>query len=199
MQYLLGALFGFFIGAIPFSYIIPFSRGIDITKIGSGNIGATNATRAGGRIVGIISMILDISKGFIPAFLMMKFVSYDAGLITGLAAFLGHLYTPFLRFKGGKGVATAFGLLIAIDWRLAIVTFTIWAVIIYVTEYVSLASVTCFYFAAITALIFSNITAASLLMIMATISMIRHTENIEKLIEHKENKTNLIRIFIKGK
>ena len=133
----------YLLGAIPFGLL--FARwltGKDPRQYGSGNIGATNAMRTGGKKVGILTLLADIAKGSLPVALAMS-VQKDASVINAvaLAAFLGHIFPVYLKFKGGKGVATMFGVLIPwLPW-VAIGSFIVWLLLFKVTRYVSLASI----------------------------------------------------------
>ena len=112
---LLLILFGYLIGSIPSGYLLGARSGVDIRKTGSGNIGATNVARVLGKRRGILTLIADVGKGYLAVFIATQTdVSLAAVMLAGLAAFFGHLFPVFLNFKGGKGVATAFGILLAL-------------------------------------------------------------------------------------
>lgn len=149
---------GYLLGSVPFGLLIGLSRGVDIRKEGSGNIGATNVSRLLGRKWGKICFFLDISKGLIPVLLAwfylrtigqvetgsMSLIAQGAILLTGAACILGHIFSIFLRLRGGKGVSTWLGVLLGI-WPYFTVTavfvLCIWAAVWGITRYVSLASI----------------------------------------------------------
>jgi glycerol-3-phosphate acyltransferase PlsY len=143
--YLLTAITAYFIGSIPTGYLFGRARGIDIRTTGSGNIGATNVFRTLGKGAGIAVLLLDALKGFIPA----EYLHFGAtpetqelhAMVAGLFAILGHNYTCWLRFKGGKGIATSAGVLIALVPYGLLITLGVWLVVLAVTRYVSLASI----------------------------------------------------------
>ncbi|CAN5729247.1 glycerol-3-phosphate 1-O-acyltransferase PlsY [soil metagenome] len=149
MMFWLLVVGGFFLGSIPFGYLIAKSKGIDIRSVGSGNIGATNVKRILGPKWGWIVFGLDLLKGLIPSLLgtfLLKDRLYDLdpqtqAFIAGLAAVLGHAKSPFLGFKGGKGVSTAMGAGLGAVPLVAIIAFTLFAIITWITRYLSLGSV----------------------------------------------------------
>lgn len=143
--YLLTALVAYFIGSLPTGYLWGRARGIDIRTTGSGNIGATNVFRTLGKAAGISVLLIDAIKGFVPT----KFLLFGAtpetreyhSMVAGLFAILGHNYTCWLRFKGGKGIATSAGVLIALVPSGLLITLGAWLAVFGVSRYVSLASV----------------------------------------------------------
>jgi glycerol-3-phosphate acyltransferase PlsY len=143
--YLLTAIIAYFIGSIPTGYLFGRARGIDIRSAGSGNIGATNVFRTLGKVAGISVLIIDAAKGFVPArFLLIGATPEDRELhsmLAGLFAILGHNYTCWLRFKGGKGIATTGGALVALVPMALAITLGAWLIVLAVSRYVSLASI----------------------------------------------------------
>ncbi|NPB02962.1 MAG: glycerol-3-phosphate 1-O-acyltransferase PlsY [Thermotogae bacterium] len=136
-------IFGFLFGSIPWAYIVAkLVAGIDIRQYGSGNVGATNVARVLGWKWGSLVFLLDALKGFIPVFLVRVLVPYNVelALITALAPILGHIFTPFLGFKGGKGVATAVGAFAAITPIGVGIGFLVWITTVLLTGWVSLGS-----------------------------------------------------------
>src|SRR5262245_36135830 len=146
-------LVAYLIGSIPFGYLVARSRGVDIFHAGSGNIGATNVGRILGRKFGILVFILDVAKGALPV-LAARLVTAHAGsalledlpagtleVLAGLAAFLGHLFPIYLRFRGGKGVATGAGVVLMLVPEAMAVALAMWVVVVLAFRYVSLASV----------------------------------------------------------
>ena len=197
MKSVIFILISYLIGAIPNGIIIAkiFSR-IDPTKSGSGNIGATNVYRTAGKIPGILTLILDILKGFIPVYLAQYYnFDFQVVLFTGLAAFLGHLFPVYLKFKGGKGVATAIGIFLVLTPVAVLIAAIIFIIIAYISRYISLASM-------ISALLLPGIIKIliifkiysypdSLIYFAGTLSILiiyKHRANIERLIKGREFK-----------
>lgn len=140
----------YFIGGVPFGFIIGRIKGHDIRKEGSCNIGATNVTRVVGKWYGKLCFALDLLKGFLPVFLTLYFLKsagyaslyceYSA-VAVGLFSVGGHMFTPYLKFKGGKGVATAGGVILALAWLPFVIAFATWVIVFLVSRYVSLGSI----------------------------------------------------------
>lgn len=179
----------FLLGSIPFGYILGLLKGVDIRKHGSGNVGATNVARVLGKKYGVIVYILDFLKGFIPAFLALKLFGIDSWItvLVGLAAVLGHMFSPFLGFRGGKGVATASGVLFGISPLLALIVFAIWFLTFKRSGYVSLASIV----AALSSIFLVGILnypfpVKFLVTITAVFILVKHKSNVERLMEGRE-------------
>ncbi|MBF0282502.1 MAG: glycerol-3-phosphate 1-O-acyltransferase PlsY [Zetaproteobacteria bacterium] len=185
-------IMAYLLGAIPFGLL--FSRwlsGVDPREHGSGNIGATNAMRAGGKRVGALTLIADITKGAIPVGLSVLLHASDLLiLLLALSAFLGHIFPVYLNFKGGKGVATMYGVLLPwLPW-VAVGSFVIWFVVYKVSRYVSLASI----IAGLVLLPFAYLVGASEVTmvgvtLLGLIMVGRHWENIKRLLAGEEPKT----------
>ena len=135
-------LFGsYFLGAVPFGVLIARMKGVDITKVGSGNIGATNVQRALGKKLGLLVFLLDLLKGFLPAIVgHLLFGTKEAAGLAGVCAVAGHCLSPFLGFKGGKGISTGLGVLLGTSPLVGLSTFVIFAILTKLTGYVSLGS-----------------------------------------------------------
>lgn len=182
----------YLIGSIPTGIIVAKIIGApDPRTIGSGNIGATNVGRAAGKAAGIITLIGDILKGF----LIILFALYIFGnspreiSVIGLAVFLGHLFPIFLKFKGGKGVATVLGIFLAIGWLQAILALAIFIIIAAIFRYVSLASM----ISVVSLPIVLSLFAASrpyipFAVIISILVVLKHADNIKRLIQGAENK-----------
>jgi acyl phosphate:glycerol-3-phosphate acyltransferase len=189
-------VFAYLIGSIPVGVILGKMKGIDPRKTGSGNIGATNVMRAGGKALGIITLLGDAAKGFIPVILARVF-GFDVLIIAivGLAAFLGHIFPIFLRFKGGKGVATALGVYIAIRPLVILGAFIIFIIVFLLWRYVSLASLIG---AIVVPIGLYLVKAPYEFVVMAgligIIVIIRHKENISRLIKGTENKLSFKKV-----
>ncbi len=139
----LGCLGAFLCGSIPFGLLLVRLAGKgDVREHGSGNIGATNVSRVGGKALGIVTLLLDITKGFLPVYLA-KSQGWDPAATAGvaLAATAGHVFTPWLKFQGGKGVATALGAALAFHWLMVLPSMGVFVVLVALTRYVSLGSI----------------------------------------------------------
>ncbi|MDQ6994096.1 MAG: glycerol-3-phosphate 1-O-acyltransferase PlsY [Mariprofundaceae bacterium] len=194
---LLLILVAYLLGAIPFGLL--FARwltGKDPRQHGSGNIGATNAMRTGGKKVGIFTLLADIAKGALPVAIAMS-IQNDPRITNAvaLAAFLGHIFPIYLKFKGGKGVATMFGVLIPwLPW-VAIASFSVWLILFKLTRYVSLASMIAGLLLPLLAwglasLQHQTLHASSLILCacLALLMIVRHNENIRRLWQGTESK-----------
>src|SRR5437870_2133365 len=139
---LLGVLAAYLIGSIPFGFLVARAKGVDIFHAGSGNIGATNVGRVMGQKWGLIVFALDVLKGALPtAGILVLIASIDWAVAAGLAAILGHLFPIYLRFRGGKGVATGFGAVAVLLPFSAAIALLSWLIVVSWTRYVSLASI----------------------------------------------------------
>ncbi|OIO36193.1 MAG: acyl-phosphate glycerol 3-phosphate acyltransferase [Candidatus Omnitrophica bacterium CG1_02_44_16] len=213
IKLLLGIIFSYILGSIPVAYIFgKITKGIDLRQHGSGNLGATNAFRILGRGTGAIVLALDILKGAL-AVLLAKYIFYQSGALISENLFLclcaittvsGHNWTIFLGFKGGKGIATSLGALIAfaiiIDrfvWVVVSIIF-LWLIIFIPTGIVSLASVISSICLPVIA-IFLNLPKeiAAFLIILCSLSMIRHNTNIRRLLQKNETRFNTRNFFSK--
>ena len=190
MVTLLLVVVAFLLGSIPFGMVIAGIRGIDLKKVGSGNIGATNVLRSVGKIPALLTLAGDILKGTVAVALADSMVSdpLEVGIV-GVSAIAGHTFSLFLRFRGGKGVATAIGVLLAYSPKVALVTVMIWLVTAGVTRYSSLGALISF-----TALPFTMYAIdpvgekAAIAAIIAVLLILRHTANIQRLIQGRESK-----------
>lgn len=192
---------GYFIGATPFGYLAGRMKGIDIRQHGSKNIGATNAIRVLGKPIGLTVFALDVIKGWLPAWLACHFASQvePASLIpvlTAIATVIGHNFTFWLGFKGGKGIATSAGALLPLMPVTILTAFALWCIVVKISKYVSLGSIV----AAITlpsSWLVQGIAAgkwwpapiAFLACAACLMALIRHRENIKRLMNGTENKT----------
>ena len=132
----------YLLGSVPTGYVLGSLTGVDVRKAGSGNVGATNVARVLGKGRGILTLIADAAKGWLPVFAALAFeLSLLVAVLAGIAAFLGHLYPIYLRFKGGKGVATALGVLLCVAPMVTLVLFGIFAVTAARSRFVSLSSI----------------------------------------------------------
>jgi acyl phosphate:glycerol-3-phosphate acyltransferase len=184
-----GALvLGYLAGSIPFGLILTRMAGLgDVRKIGSGNIGATNVLRTGNKGLAAATLLLDALKGTF-AVLAASLFSGEAALAAGLGAFVGHCYPVWLSFKGGKGVATFLGVLIAISWITALGFAAIWIVTAFATRYSSLSALIATAATPIILYVSGLAGAAGLFAILAAISWYKHRENIARLLSGKESR-----------
>ncbi len=182
---------GYLIGSLPFAVIVSKVFGLaDPRSFGSGNPGATNVLRTGNKAAAALTLLGDAAKGWIAMFLAAK-VGADGTAVafTGLAAFLGHLFPVFLRFKGGKGVATAIGVLIGLDGWVALLTALTWLVTAVVTRYSSLAAIIAACVAPTLALSNHGIGAVSIVVgVMCLLLIVRHKANIVRLVAGTEGR-----------
>ena len=179
---LLIAAFAYLLGSIPFGLLITRAMGLgDLRQIGSGNIGATNVLRTGNRPAAAATLILDGAKGAVAVLIARALSGEDAAQLAALSAFLGHLYPVWLRFKGGKGVATFLGTLLALAWPVGLATCATWAVAALLTRTSSLAALTAAALATLWLMIFQQGQMIFLVMILTLLVYIRHWENLRRI------------------
>ncbi len=186
-------LSAYLIGSIPFGLLIAKTKGLDIRKQGSGNIGATNVLRCLGKPLGITCFVLDVLKGYLPAFVfpMVGKIGADfpsIGILFGAAAILGHNFPIFLKFKGGKGIATSAGVLLGVAPLAVGLGILTWAIIFFISGYVSLGSIIAALVVAIVGWLRYDITTALALTLLGALAIYRHRENIKRLLAGEENK-----------
>lgn len=199
--YILTVLIAYLLGSIPTGFLVAKARGVDIRTVGSGNIGATNVFRILGKAAGVFVLVVDAAKGWLAVFVAAKLVSGwfypEAGspalewfrLCAGIAAILGHNYTCWLHFKGGKGIATSAGVLVALVPKPLLVVLAIWIIIFALSRYVSLASILAAFSLPFAAWAFGEtwtivfVTAA-----LAALAIYKHKANIQRLINGTENR-----------
>jgi glycerol-3-phosphate acyltransferase PlsY len=167
-------------------------RGIDIRRTGSGNIGAVNVFRSAGPVWGVLTFALDGLKGFVPTLVAISLIDLHAGLLATICAILGHTFTPYLGFRGGKGVATGLGGFLAITPIGVGLGALCWIVVVLITGYASLGSM----FGALVVAVFLALTRNDLLVILAgllifILIVLRHRANIKRLLMGTENKLKL--------
>ncbi len=184
---ILAAVGGYLLGSIPFGLILTRLAGLgDIRAIGSGNIGATNVLRTGNKGLAALTLLLDGAKGAAAALLASFYASADAGLVAGLCAVLGHDFPVWLRFKGGKGVATTLGVLLGAAWPVGVAACATWLVIAGLFRYSSLAALTAFALAPAFAYVLVGLPMAILALVLAVLGFIRHAANIRRLLAGTE-------------
>ncbi|HXP96841.1 MAG TPA: glycerol-3-phosphate 1-O-acyltransferase PlsY [Telmatospirillum sp.] len=184
---LLAAILGYLLGSIPFGLVLTRMAGLgDIRAIGSGNIGATNVLRTGRKGLAAATLVLDSGKGAFAAFAAMWVLGTDAGLVAGFAAVLGHNFPVWLKFKGGKGVATTLGVLLITAWPVGVGACLTWLVIAGLFRISSLAALTALLASPVIALIFATPAHALMAAGLAILGFIRHRANIRRLLKGEE-------------
>ena len=190
MEYLIIMLGSYFLGSIPFGFILTkiFLKK-DIRYIGSGNIGATNALRTGNKRVGYTTLMLDITKAILPV-IYIKFNYPDYIFIASLSVFLGHVFPVWLKFKGGKGVATYVGILFSINLFYGFIFITSWLITFLISKYSSLSSIIASMMIPIYLLIFENYNSIFFITMFVLI-FYTHKKNVKRLINKEESKTKI--------
>lgn len=180
---------GYALGSIPFGLVIAkiFGQG-DIRAIGSGNIGATNVLRTGRKDLAALTLLLDAGKAGIAALIINHFLGAPFGLMAGAAALIGHCFPIWLKFKGGKGVATFFGALLATQWQVFLAAAAIWLLIAFISRMSSLGALAAAGTAPFIARFLGFDNVAMMAAVMAVIIYIRHRENIMRIIRGTESK-----------
>jgi acyl phosphate:glycerol-3-phosphate acyltransferase len=190
MQNFLAAMIGYMCGSIPFGLILSQLAGLgDIRKIGSGNIGATNVLRTGNKKIAALTLLCDVLKGLAPV-LIGRWLNGNIGAeIGGFASLAGHIFPIWLGFKGGKGVATALGVMLGWSWPVALISLAAWIIVFFAKRISSLSAL-------IAALVsiptsyFINIDIWPATTILAAIIWITHRANIQRLLKSEEPKTS---------
>ena len=181
-------LVGFLLGSIPFGLLLTRAAGLgDIRKIGSGNIGATNVLRTGNKKLAAVVLLLDAAKG-LAAVLIAGAFGPLAGVTAALGAVMGHMFTPWLSFKGGKGVATTLGVLWGLNWILGAATCALWLLFAAVFRYSSLAALLSIAVSGALSWFLLDWHAALIVTLMVPLIFIRHHENIRRLLAGTESK-----------
>ena len=191
MEYLIVGIASYLMGSIPFGLILTkiFLKK-DIRDIGSGNIGATNVLRTGNKLIGYLTLVLDITKAIIPV-IYVKINFPELIYIASLCAFLGHVFPIWLKFKGGKGVATYVGILFSINILLGIVFISCWIITFLISKYSSLSSIIASFSVPIYLLIKGNIDTVIFFIIMFVLIFFTHRENIKRLKNKEESKSKI--------
>ena len=196
----LATVAAYLIGSLSFAVIVNSAMGLnDPRSYGSKNPGATNVLRSGNKLAAVVTLVLDAVKGWLPmALVQSQGAAYGLGdgalAAVGLAAFLGHLYPVFFRFKGGKGVATAAGVLFGVHWLLGLACIGTWALVAFVSRYSSLSALSCamlaplYYVLGDRGLWYVDRSVLLMLVLMGALLIYRHRENISKLMQGKESK-----------
>lgn len=200
------ALFGYLAGSIPFGLVLCYLCGYgDIRKIGSGNIGATNVLRTGNKLLALLTVLLDAFKAGIAAYAALKILpalevnilgihglnfqlNYIGAMVAGTAGILGHMFPVWLNFKGGKGVSSAFGFILITSWQVALIALGVWLTMAILFRYSSLAALTACLAVPVAAFFLSPFLFFITYVFVAMMVVLRHHENISRLLSGKESK-----------
>jgi len=191
MTAVLAAIVAYLVGSIPFAVVVSRAMGLpDPRSYGSGNPGTTNVLRSGSKVAALLTLVGDAAKGWVAVWGAMKLgLAVEVVAIVALAAFLGHVFSLWLKFQGGKGVATAAGVLLAIDWRVGLATVGTWILVVVATRYSSLGALVAAAVAPVTVYAFLGagpLFVASLA--MSAVLVWRHQANIGKLLRGEESR-----------
>lgn len=180
---------GYGLGSIPFGLLIArmFGQG-DIREIGSGNIGATNVLRTGRKDLALLTVIFDAGKAGGAALIVQSLMGFPYNLIAGAAALLGHCFPVWLKFNGGKGVATFFGCLLAVAWKIGLIALSIWLLVALVFRISSLAALMSAALVPVAAWVMGYQEVAIMAAILAVIIFVRHAENIRRILSGTESR-----------
>jgi glycerol-3-phosphate acyltransferase PlsY len=187
--YLAALAAGYLCGSIPFGLLLTRLAGLgDVRAIGSGSIGATNVLRTGNKRLAALTLLLDAGKGALPTLAGYHFGGLELAACAGFGAFLGHLFPIWLGFKGGKGVATAIGVLLGLDWQLGLMAIGIWLVVAAITRYSSLAALLASLATPVLAWFLIDRQLAEFTAVLAVLIWIRHASNIRRLLRGEESR-----------
>ncbi|PNQ25453.1 glycerol-3-phosphate 1-O-acyltransferase PlsY [Agrobacterium salinitolerans] len=185
----LAALIGYLLGSIPFGLLLTRMAGLgDVRKIGSGNIGATNVLRTGNKKLAAATLLLDALKGTAAVLVANALWGYEASLVAGFFAFLGHLFPVWLGFKGGKGVATYIGVLLGAAPLMMLAFALIWIATAFITRYSSLSALVAMVIIPVALWVLGPEKTALLVTLLSVISWLKHHENIRRLIAGTESR-----------
>ena len=189
LPFILGFVVAYLIGSIPFGLILARAGGAgDIRAIGSGNIGATNVLRTGRKGLALATLVLDVLKGALPVWLAYRYFGPDMAVVAGLGAVVGHCFPVWLRFQGGKGVATAAGVVLTLTPLTGLIVLALFVLIAFLSRYVSLASILGAAAAVPVAFWLGHVQAGELYLALAVLIIIKHTANIRRLLSGTELK-----------
>ena len=191
LEIILVLIYSYFLGSIPFGLIITkvFLRK-DIRKVGSGNIGTTNVLRTGKKSLAIATLIFDILKGYVSVIITLKYFN-DLVYFSALICFIGHIFPVWLKLKGGKGVATYLGIILALSFKFGIIFGITWLLISFIFKYSSLSSMIGALIVFVYSIFLNNITLSIFLFITFVIILYTHRENIVRLKDSSETKIKL--------
>ncbi len=188
LQILISCFLGYFIGSIPFGLIITkIILSKDLRNFGSGNIGATNVLRTGNKFAAFLTLLFDILKGIVPIIFLNQFISENISVLSGLFAILGHCFPVWLKFRGGKGIATTIGVIFLLNWMSGCFLILLLLIIAFFTKISSLAAILSIIFN-IFFIIYINSQHDYIIFLISIICLIRHHENIFRIINGTERK-----------
>ena len=192
LAFMLCAALAYLLGSIPFGLVLTRLAGYgDIRRIGSGNIGATNVLRTGSKGLAVLTLLLDLAKGAVAVLIAGRF-GPDVAALAAVFVFLGHLYPVWLGFKGGKGVATAGGVVIAYAWPVGLAALATWLAVAVTTRYSSLAALTACALAPLYSwLMTRDMRTTEVILALAVIVILRHHTNIRRLLKGEESRIRL--------
>jgi acyl phosphate:glycerol-3-phosphate acyltransferase len=194
VPFIIGFVVAYLIGSVPFGLILTRLAGAgDVREIGSGNIGATNVLRTGRKGLALATLALDLLKGALPAWLASRYLGPDMAVVAGLGAVIGHCFPVWLQFRGGKGVATAAGVVVALTPVVAGIAVGVFVLVVLATRYVSLASILGTIAAAPCAYLLGHVQAAELYLLLALLIVLKHAGNIRRLAQGNESRLDLRR------
>lgn len=193
--FLAAFLFGYLLGSIPFGLLLTRMAGLgDVRSIGSGNIGATNVLRTGRKDIAAATLLLDAAKGFAAVFIAGAFFGPAVAALAAIGALVGHCYPVWLRFKGGKGVATFLGILFALSWPHALLFAVVWLVLAFTLRYSSLSALVACLCVPISAFLFGpasllgSTAVGEVTIILVVLIFWKHRENIKRLLTGQESR-----------
>jgi glycerol-3-phosphate acyltransferase PlsY len=185
-------LSGYLLGSVPWGLLLTRLAGAgDVRSIGSGNIGATNVLRTGRRGLAAATLLLDLLKGFLPVWAAWSWTGPDTAVAAGAGAVIGHCFPVWLGFRGGKGVATAGGVILALTPLVVVPALVVFAAAFAATRYVSLGSILAALVVPVAAYLWGHVQAAELYVLLALLVILQHRANIGRLLAGKEPKTSL--------
>ena len=190
--YITSIIFGYLLGSIPFGLVVTKLAGLgDIRKIGSGNIGATNVLRTGRKDLALLTLLFDLGKAALAAILMRSLFHSEAmGFVAGFSAVIGHNYPVWLNFKGGKGVASTFGMMLVLTPAVGICVCLTWLFIAFIFHYSSLSALIALMLAPAYAYVYAGHAAVICYTLLWILSLWRHRANIKRLLTGQESKIN---------
>jgi len=189
MPMLIAAVAGYILGSIPFGLVMAKLFGLgDIRQIGSGNIGATNVLRTGNKLAAFLTLVLDAGKGAIAVVIARALFGEGAAGVAGLFAVLGHLFPLFLRFKGGKGVATFLGTLLALSFPAGLAACATWLIMAVIFRISSLSAIMAALLAPVITFYFYHMHGAAMVAVLSLVVIAKHHANIGRLLKGKEPK-----------
>jgi acyl phosphate:glycerol-3-phosphate acyltransferase len=188
MNIILAAIIAYLLGSIPFGLLLTRLAGIgDIRRVGSGNIGATNVLRTGNKTLAAVTLVFDVGKG-VAAVLIGALWGTEAALVSSVAVILGHMFPIWLRFRGGKGVATALGVLLALAWPVGVIAALLWLVTALISHYSSLSALVAALAVPALGWGLAGPPRAIVLSVIAVLVVLRHRENIGRLLAGTESR-----------